>query len=75
MNAVNERMMESSALASMQRMLEKYASRHGITFEAAMERYADSDSYLALFDYETGLWGEGPDYLLAWFEAECRQDT
>ena len=70
MSDINDRTKEASALASMQRMLEKYAAKYNVPFEEAMEQYASSESYSALFDYNTGLWREGPDYLLAWFEQE-----
>lgn len=73
MNNINDKTKEASALASMQRMLEKYAAKYGTFFDEAMEKYASSESYSALFDYDTGLWREGPDYLLAWFEQELEQ--
>jgi len=72
MNEINDKAKEASALASMQRMLEKYSEKHNITFEEAMERYAASESYSALFNYEIALWAEGPDYLLEWFEQELK---
>ena len=70
MSDINDRTKEASALASMQRMLEKYAAKYNVPFEEAMEKYASSESYTALFDFSTGLWREGPDYLLTWFEQE-----
>ena len=77
MNNINNKTKEAIALASMQRMLEKYAAKHSVLFDEAMEKYASSESYSALFDYNTGLWREGPDYLLAWFEQELehKQDS
>ena len=70
MNEISDRVKEASALASMQRMLEKYSEKYNIPFDKAMEKYASSESYSALFNYETALWREGPDYLLQWFEQE-----
>ena len=70
MSQLSESIKESSALASMQRMLEKYAEKKKISFDEAMKQYGESESYVALFDYDTELWKEGPDYLLEWFEEE-----
>lgn len=40
------------------------ADREGITTHEARKRMIHSPFYDALYDYETGLWGEGPIYLL-----------
>ena len=74
MSQLSESIKESSALASMQRMLEKYAEKKKISFDEAMKQYGESESYAALFDYDTELWKEGPDYLLEWFEEEISKN-
>ena len=38
MNEISDRVKEASALASMQRMLEKYSVKYNIPFDKAMEK-------------------------------------
>lgn len=54
---------EACAIAGMRSMLEDYSAEQGIPFEEAFSQFAISPIYNALFDYSTGLWREGPDYL------------
>lgn len=54
---------EYCAVSTMRRMLEKYSQEKGISFKDALVEFAGSAVYDTLFDYETGLWMEGPDYL------------
>lgn len=49
-------------------MLEKYSEKEKIPFEQAFFLFTNSNAYKALFDYETGIWSEGPDYLMDFFE-------
>lgn len=49
-------------------MLEKYAQNNDISFSDAFFQFTNSRAYLALFDYDTGIWSEGPDYLMNFFE-------
>ena len=42
----------------------------GIAFQNALIEFANSNVYNALFDFETGLWMEGPDYLRDMWERE-----
>ena len=44
------------------------ADREGITVDMARKKMIHSKIYDALFDYETGFWGEGPIYLLFWYD-------
>ena len=44
------------------------ADREGITVDMARKRMIHSKVYDALFDYETGLWGQGPIYLLSTYD-------
>lgn len=37
-------------------------------FDEAFFQFASSSAYKMLFDYSTGLWREGPDYLRGIFE-------
>lgn len=60
---------ELCAVTVMRSMLEDYVAEKGIPFEEAFSLFASSPAYKALFDYSTGLWREGPDYLREFFEA------
>ena len=72
MNEMSDVLKEISALSAMQIMLEEYSSKNGISFEEAINKFSNSKTYEVLFDFETELWKEGPDYLLEWFERELR---
>ena len=65
---VTEKQMESCAVSTTRRMVEKYAEKSGVPFEDAFFRFTRSCIYDALFDYETGIWMEGPDYLMGLYE-------
>jgi hypothetical protein len=67
-NSTPERQMESCAVSTMRRMIEKYSDKKGIPFEDAFFQFTQSYIYTALFDYQTGIWMEGPDYLMALYE-------
>lgn len=38
------------------------AEEDGITWQEARSKIINSNAYAALYDFETGLWGNGPDY-------------
>lgn len=65
---ITEREKEYCAVTVMRRAVEKYAQTHGKNFDDAMFLFANSPVYEALFDYDTGIWREGPDYLVALLE-------
>ena len=67
-----EKYKESSALAIMQRMIEKYSLKTGKSFEKCMNDFSKSETYKQLFDFDNGLWSDGPDYLLFWYEEELK---
>ncbi|MCQ2442643.1 MAG: hypothetical protein MJ077_05910 [Oscillospiraceae bacterium] len=58
----------SCAIRLMRTMLLKYAEREAISFDEAMLRFAESSAYELLFDFDTEVWREGPDYLMMLFE-------
>lgn len=70
MNNANIKQMESSALATLQRALEKHSEKQGISYEDALAEFSHSKTYKELFDYDSLLWTQGPDYLIAVYEAE-----
>ena len=72
-NTVTNSQREYTALTTMRLMLDDYAKDEGITFDEAMHRFTTSSAYIALFDYETGLWKEGPDYLRSFWKS-CDAD-
>lgn len=59
---------ESLALTTMRLMLQQYAEQHQIPFDEAFFSFSNSPAYSALFDYETEIWKEGPEYLKNLFE-------
>lgn len=67
-NVITEKQMETCAVSTMRRMIEKYSEKMSIPFEDAFFQFTNSCVYNALFDFETGIWMEGPDYLMALYE-------
>ena len=65
----NERK-ESTAITVMRCMLVTYAEEKHIPFEQAMLDFSQSQTYEGLFDYDTEIWKEGPDYLRCLYEEE-----
>lgn len=59
---------EACAVSVMRTMLEDYSNSTGMPFTSAFFLFASSPAYKSLFDYRTGLWMEGPDYLRNVFE-------
>ena len=72
MTDVSVKQMESTALATLQRALEKYSEQQNISYEVALLVFSHSKTYKELFDYDSLLWTQGPDYLIAVYEAEQR---
>ena len=54
-------------------MLEKYSKNHNISFNNALNLFTKSKTYVALHDFDTLIYREGPDYLLELFERELKQ--
>ncbi len=50
-----------SAVASL-------SAREGISYEDALLRFTQSRIYDALFDFDTEIWKEGPDYLVSLYD-------
>lgn len=67
-NEIDDSQKELCAILVMRTMLEDYSTSKGIPFDEALLEFADSKAYVMLFDYATGLWREGPDYLREVFE-------
>ncbi len=73
-NQVTDTLREHTALTVMRLMLNDYAQQSGVSFDEAMQAFTMSPAYEALFDYDTGLWKEGPDYLCQ-FWMKCQEET
>lgn len=67
-NMVTAEQKEFCALTTMRTMLEQYSLKKHISFEDALLAFSKTYAYDALFDFETGIWKEGPDYLASIFE-------
>lgn len=66
---VSDETKEACALETMCYMLTYYAREKGIPFEEALLLFTGSSTYCVLFDLETAVWKEGPDYLRCLFES------
>lgn len=65
---------EECADLVMRVMLEDYCTETGVSFNQVFFEFSSSLAYKELFDYSTGLWMEGPDYLRNVFE-DTRKPT
>ena len=52
--------------------IEDMAAEKGITLAEARDRILESDAYECLYDFDTKLWAEGPDYF-RWFLASMQE--
>ena len=65
---ITDELKEWCATSTMRDMLFVLAEKKDIPYEDALIEFSDSPIYDLLFDYESGMWKEGPDYLLATYE-------
>ena len=61
---------EATAITVMRCMLVTLSEEKGIPFEQAMLAFTTSRTYNDLFDFDTQIWKEGPDYLRGLYEEE-----
>lgn len=56
--------------------VETLAHRLGISTTESRSRLIESGAYAAMYDLETGLWREGPDYFIGFYESmpDVRQE-
>lgn len=66
---------ELCAITVMRAMLEDYCAEKNVSFEEAILEFAASKAYFMLFDFTTGLWREGPDYLRDVFAPDFHQSA
>lgn len=72
---ISEKRKNGCAVELMRHMLVKYSQKKSISFDAALLQFTSSSAYDALFDFETAIWREGPDYLMQVFEDAQQQDA
>ena len=60
---IDDSQREMCAVLVMRTMLTDYCDDTGVSFNDVFFRFVTSPAYKMLFDYSTGLWMEGPDYL------------
>ena len=66
---------EATAITVMRCMLLTYAEEHRITFEEAILSFSQSRTYEDLFDFDTEIWKEGPEYLRCLYDEELHDDV
>lgn len=66
---------EACAVETMRYMLEKYSQDTNLSFEEALLKFSMSTTYQVLFDFDTAVWKEGPDYLRSLFERALAQQN
>lgn len=69
-NSISDEQKEMCAVRVMRSMLEDYTDENSVVFEEALLKFASSNTYKMLFDYSTGIWKEGPDYLAGLYQEE-----
>lgn len=67
-NTVSDETKEACAIETMHCMVRQYAADHGISFGDAFFAFATSTTYQALFDFDTAVWKDGPEYIRSLFE-------
>lgn len=72
-NTVTDETKEAVAILVMRTMLLALAKEENIPFEKALLEFTRSKTYEALFDYETAIWREGPEYLKEWYLEEKKR--
>ena len=65
---ITDEIKEACAIETMHCMVRQYAGDNGVPFEDAFFTFATSTTYEVLFDFETAVWKEGPEYIRSLFE-------
>jgi len=69
-NAITSERKEATAITVMRCMLVTFSEEKHIPFAQAMLDFSKSRTYEDLFDFDTEIWKEGPDYLRGLYDAE-----
>ena len=75
MNEIEKAKVENGITFLIQEMLEAYSEKYRISFDDALDGFTKSRTYEALYDFDTKLFREGPDYLLEWYEKERTEES
>lgn len=67
---VTKEQKEMCAVLVMKMMLTDWSEQSGRNFTELFLTFTKSKTYRQLFDFKTGLWREGPDYLFDFYMAE-----
>lgn len=59
---------EACAILAMRSTVASLSTREGISYKDALLRFTQSRIYDALFDFDTEIWKEGPDYLVSLYD-------
>lgn len=65
---LNDKQREACAVITMRDTVAKISAQEDIAYEEALLRFAESPVYDVLFDFDTGVWKEGPEYILSLWE-------
>ena len=71
---ITDEIKNACAIETMHCMVRQYAADKGISFEEAFFAFATSTTYKVLFDFETAVWKEGPEYIRSLFEKALAAD-
>ena len=71
-NQITSDRKEASAITVMRWMHITYAEEQHIPFEEALLSFSQSNTYEDLFDFDTEIWKEGPEYLRCLYEEELQ---
>ena len=74
-DSASDQIKNTCAINLMRNMLVKYVQKHNTSFENTMIQFAESNTYEMLFDFDTAVWKEGPDYLLDLYEEELSAEV
>ena len=74
-NTISSERKEATAITVMRTMLVTYSEEKRIPFEQAMLDFSQSETYEDLFDFDTEIWKEGPEYLRGLYDEECSKSA
>ena len=63
--------MKLSADMTLANAIEDMASAENISIKEARNRILESKAYECLYDFDTGMWKEGPDYFRDFMKKNC----
>ena len=71
---ISDEQKEFSAVTIMRCMLTAFSEENQIPFEQALLDFSGSQTYEMLFDFETEVWKEGPEYLRCLYGEELKKN-